>query len=473
MARVFPPTPRGQLRRKRATISSPPSLPSRRGPCSDTAIGPRCCPVRRTVRRERGGDIGQREPRLVPGSNGRSGNDGPVSATESGTLAGTAERKLPNAAFSSGAWILRRSTFGGAKRLSVRIRPSGCRNPRAVGARGFLLAWNRCRPSRPDTRRFHAVWLNVPGVTGTDTPCDRVIQPNPRMFRPGSCGDSTSLVDAAHCGDLGRLFRTHVQGVGLVRIDQAFEWRVLEMRRCLPWVPRRAGACSRVVSSWFLSFCRQVRPPFECIPRRFQRIFRSGAMSAGSVVPVRYGAGMDEKGFAGVSSADLAESLGILERVVARVRSSQMELIREADRAQVPLADGCRSLQEWVAGRVDVSIETANRLVATARTLEALPHLALALAEGEVTADRADALARLATADDELDALLACEGSGYCRDSASGGVAAAGVEGRGTSGVPRSVSGAATQPGRVAMAGPRRSGRVRRSGHRPGVDPER
>lgn len=133
-------------------------------------------------------------------------------------------------------------------------------------------------------------------------------------------------------------------------------------------------------------------------------------MSAGSVVPVRYGAGMDEKGFAGVSSADLAESLGILERVVARVRSSQMELIREADRAQVPLADGCRSLQEWVAGRVDVSIETANRLVATARTLEALPHLAFALAEGEVTADRADALARLATADDELDALLACEG---------------------------------------------------------------
>jgi hypothetical protein len=118
---------------------------------------------------------------------------------------------------------------------------------------------------------------------------------------------------------------------------------------------------------------------------------------------------MDEKGFAGVSSADLAESLGILERVVARVRSSQMELIREADRAQVPLADGCRSLQEWVAGRVDVSTETANRLVATARTLEALPHLALALAEGEVTADRAEAVARLATADDELDALLACE----------------------------------------------------------------
>jgi len=131
-------------------------------------------------------------------------------------------------------------------------------------------------------------------------------------------------------------------------------------------------------------------------------------MSAGSVVPVRYGAGMDENWFAGVSSADLAESLGILERVVARVRSSQMELIREADRAQVPLADGCRSLQEWVAGRVDVSTETANRLVATARTLEALPHLALALAEGEVTADRAEAVARLATADDELDALLAC-----------------------------------------------------------------
>jgi len=101
----------------------------------------------------------QRQARLIPRANDRSGNDGPVSATESGTLPGTAERKLPNAAFSSGAWILRRSIFGGVKRLSVRIRPSGCRNPRAVGARGFLLAWSPCRPSRPDTQKFRAVWL--------------------------------------------------------------------------------------------------------------------------------------------------------------------------------------------------------------------------------------------------------------------------------------------------------------------------
>jgi hypothetical protein len=61
------------------------------------------------------------------------------------------------------------------------------------------------------------------------------------------------------------------------------------------------------------------------------------------------------------------------EATIARVRRSQMVLIREADRRQEPTADGCRSMAEWVTGRLDVAPETAKTLVSTARRLESLP----------------------------------------------------------------------------------------------------
>ena len=61
------------------------------------------------------------------------------------------------------------------------------------------------------------------------------------------------------------------------------------------------------------------------------------------------------------------------ESVIARERASQMVLLREVDRRQTPTAAGCRSLGEWVAGRLDVSPETARDLVATTHRLEDLP----------------------------------------------------------------------------------------------------
>jgi len=87
-----------------------------------------------------------------------------------------------------------------------------------------------------------------------------------------------------------------------------------------------------------------------------------------------------------------------------------MDLIREADRRQTPLAEGCRSLQEWVAGRLDVSAETASALVRTARTLDELPHLTMAVEEGRMSLDRTAEVVRLACPDDELDVMLTCEG---------------------------------------------------------------
>jgi hypothetical protein len=84
------------------------------------------------------------------------------------------------------------------------------------------------------------------------------------------------------------------------------------------------------------------------------------------------------------------------EAVIARVRAAQMVLVREADRRQAALADGCRSLVEWVTGRLDVAPETAKALVSTARCLENLPSVESAATEGAVSFDRAVAVARIA-----------------------------------------------------------------------------
>ncbi len=84
------------------------------------------------------------------------------------------------------------------------------------------------------------------------------------------------------------------------------------------------------------------------------------------------------------------------ETTIARVRAAQMTIIREIDRRQTPLADGCRSMAEWVTGRLDVAPETAKALVSTARRLEALPTVEHTVEDGTISFDRATALARIA-----------------------------------------------------------------------------
>ena len=84
------------------------------------------------------------------------------------------------------------------------------------------------------------------------------------------------------------------------------------------------------------------------------------------------------------------------ETSIARMRAAQMVLIREADRRQAPLADGCRSMAEWVTGRLDVAPETAKALVMTARRLETLPTVEDTIRDGDITFDRTAAIARFA-----------------------------------------------------------------------------
>ena len=101
----------------------------------------------------------------------------------------------------------------------------------------------------------------------------------------------------------------------------------------------------------------------------------------------------------------IEEQLLHSEAVIARGRASQMTLLREVDRRQAPIAAGCRSLREWVAGRLDVSPETARDLVATAHHLEELPDVDEAVAAGVIGYDRAVAVGRFAGRDDTFDIL--------------------------------------------------------------------
>ena len=90
------------------------------------------------------------------------------------------------------------------------------------------------------------------------------------------------------------------------------------------------------------------------------------------------------------------------EAQIARLRALQMVLLREVDRRQASTAAGCRSLREWVAGRLDVAPETARDLVATTHRLEDLPDVADAVGSGLIGFDRAVAVGRFAGRDDTI-----------------------------------------------------------------------
>lgn len=77
------------------------------------------------------------------------------------------------------------------------------------------------------------------------------------------------------------------------------------------------------------------------------------------------------------------------EAIIARVRAHQARLLTEADRRQLPLGDGCRTLAEWATGRLDVAPETAKTLVLLARTRGERTEVFKRLEAGEWSVDRA------------------------------------------------------------------------------------
>ncbi|MGB7859196.1 MAG: HNH endonuclease [Acidimicrobiia bacterium] len=103
---------------------------------------------------------------------------------------------------------------------------------------------------------------------------------------------------------------------------------------------------------------------------------------------------------------DLVEQALLAEEAkIAKSRASQLQLILVADAMQLHTADGCRSLSEWVAGRLDVSNETASTLVRTARRIAGAPDVVRSLSSGAITFDRAEATSRIPEEAQEHDLL--------------------------------------------------------------------
>ena len=83
------------------------------------------------------------------------------------------------------------------------------------------------------------------------------------------------------------------------------------------------------------------------------------------------------------------------EEGVAKLRAMEMAAIAEKRSRGTHLQDGYRSIVDWVAARADVSHRTARGLCWTATRLKEAPHVAQALAEGDITFDRAEQVSRL------------------------------------------------------------------------------
>ena len=83
------------------------------------------------------------------------------------------------------------------------------------------------------------------------------------------------------------------------------------------------------------------------------------------------------------------------ESLIGRLRARQMANLEFLDRAQVATGDGSRSLSEWVSTRLDVSLVSAKSLVRTMRRTTDWSDLREALASGEVSYDRVEALSRI------------------------------------------------------------------------------
>ena len=104
------------------------------------------------------------------------------------------------------------------------------------------------------------------------------------------------------------------------------------------------------------------------------------------------------------------------EAGIARLRAVQIDVLEDLDRCQVATADGCRSLSEWTTARLDIHPDNAKSLVRTMRRTMERPDLRDALASGEISFDRLEALSRIP---DELGLLQHLDVAGVRREAAN------------------------------------------------------
>jgi hypothetical protein len=102
-----------------------------------------------------------------------------------------------------------------------------------------------------------------------------------------------------------------------------------------------------------------------------------------------------------VSNDELDEAIDHFAGLSSAGAARVCEVISVVDVRQSWMADGARSLTDWVAARLRVRHSTAVQLVAVARRLHDLSHLRDRFASGELSLDQVDAMSRIATLETE------------------------------------------------------------------------
>ena len=110
------------------------------------------------------------------------------------------------------------------------------------------------------------------------------------------------------------------------------------------------------------------------------------------------------------SSDQVDAGVGHFLSLSAAALAAACEWILEADRGQLFLADGARSLPEWVSARFGWRHSTAAQLVRVARRLQDLPLLRERFTAGELSLDQTDAISKIATAETEEAVIAECLG---------------------------------------------------------------
>jgi len=103
----------------------------------------------------------------------------------------------------------------------------------------------------------------------------------------------------------------------------------------------------------------------------------------------------EDMSFDQLTTDELEQQLVASQQIQSGLKARDLEVLEELDRRQVATGDGCKSLSEWVAARLDLSLDSAKRLVRTMRRTAQRPHLRELLASGDVSFDRVEALSRI------------------------------------------------------------------------------
>ncbi len=102
-----------------------------------------------------------------------------------------------------------------------------------------------------------------------------------------------------------------------------------------------------------------------------------------------------------LSNDQVEQGLGQFFALISAGYAAACDWLMKVDRGQQFLADGSRSLEEWVSARFGVRRSSAAQLVRIARRLEHLPSIRERFAAGDLSLDQVDALTRIATPDTE------------------------------------------------------------------------